>query len=91
MSDAPTAPDDPRFLGADEVSRALSVSRSTAYKLMRQMGRVVAGRVVRVSREAFERWLAEHHRPAEKPTRSKRAAHADEEQQRQLRLGFARK
>lgn len=41
------------YLTADDVARILTVSRTTAYKLMRQMGRLVEGRVVRVARTSL--------------------------------------
>lgn len=81
----------PTFLTAVEVARALGVSRSTAYRLMRQMGRVRAGRVVRVSREAFDAWVA-----ANTETTARHAAARDRAQRRarddQRQLGlFARR
>jgi excisionase family DNA binding protein len=71
------------FLTALEVAAALGVSRSTAYRLMREMGRVRAGRVVRVSREAFDAWVAAHTEPRPRP-KSKPANEG------QLTLGFRR-
>ncbi len=77
-----------RYLTAEQVARALSVSRSTAYRLMHEMGRVRVGRVVRVSREAFETWLAAQ-TERERRERSKRSASILERRaDGQLTLGF---
>lgn len=66
---------------AAEVAGALGVSKTTAYKLMREMGRVRIGRVVRVQREAFDQWVASHTEP--RPTPKRRSQNDD-----QLTLGF---
>jgi len=63
------------FLTAAEVASALGVSKTTAYKIMREMGCVRVGRVIRVSREAFDAWVASHTerpRPKVKPPREDR-------------------
>jgi excisionase family DNA binding protein len=64
--------DDP-FLTAAEVARSLGVSRTTAYRLMREMGRVRVGRVVRVPRASFERWIDAHTEPRERPKKKPRS------------------
>jgi excisionase family DNA binding protein len=64
--------DDP-FLTAAEVARSLGVSRTTAYRLMREMGRVRVGRVVRVPRTSFERWIEAHTEPRDRPKRKPRS------------------
>jgi excisionase family DNA binding protein len=69
---------------AAEVAEELGVSKTTAYKLMREMGRVRVGRVVRVKREAFEAWVAAHTEPAAGVSRRTRRRNDD-----QLTLGFA--
>lgn len=69
------------FMTAVEVAAELSVSKSTAYKLMRALGRVRVGRVVRVKREAFEAWVASHTEPRPRPKRKGPDG--------QLTLGFA--
>lgn len=69
------------FMTAVEVASALGVSRTTAYKLMREMGRVRVGRVVRVKREAFDAWVAAHTEPRPQRRRPARA-------EGQLTLGF---
>lgn len=70
------------FLNAAEVASALGISKTTAYKVMREMGCVRVGRVVRVSRDVFDAWVTEHtERP--RPKKSK----LDE---RQLSLGWKR-
>jgi excisionase family DNA binding protein len=61
------------FLTAAEVARALGVSRTTAYRLMREMGRVRVGRVVRVARTSFEAWV-EAHTEARSREQKKRSA-----------------
>jgi excisionase family DNA binding protein len=71
------------FLNAGEVASALGISKTTAYKAMREMGCVRVGRVVRVSREAFDAWVASH---TERPQPKKRAPKED----RQLSI-FERK
>lgn len=48
------------FLTAAEVASALGISKTTAYKVMREIGAVRVGRVVRVSREAFDAWVEAH-------------------------------
>jgi excisionase family DNA binding protein len=67
---------------AAEVAEELGVSKTTAYKLMREMGRVRVGRVVRVKREAFDAWVAAHTEPRPQPKR--RGPNTD-----QLTLGFS--
>ncbi|MGZ3416722.1 MAG: helix-turn-helix domain-containing protein [Polyangiales bacterium] len=57
------------FLTASEVARSLGVSRTTAYRLMREMGRVRVGRVVRVSRTSFEAWVESHTEERSRPRR----------------------
>lgn len=74
--------DEARFLTAEQVARRLGVSRTTAHRIMREIGRVRTGRVVRVSREAFEGWLSEH---TERP-RAKRRGPAAGRDDRQLGL-----
>ncbi len=69
------------FMTAVEVAAALGVSRTTAYKLMRETGRVRVGRVVRVKREAFEAWVAAHTEP--RPAKKRAARETN-----QLTLGF---
>jgi excisionase family DNA binding protein len=71
------------FLTAADVASALGVSRTTAYKVMREIGCVRVGRVVRVSREAFDAWVASH---TETPRPKKRAPRED----LQLSLGWRR-
>jgi excisionase family DNA binding protein len=61
------------FLTAAEVARTLGVSRTTAYRLMREMGRVRVGRAIRVSRVAFDAWLASHTEPRRKAPAKRRA------------------
>jgi excisionase family DNA binding protein len=61
------------FMTAVEVAAALGVSRTTAYKLMREMGRVRVGRVVRVKRDAFDAWVAAHTERAPAPKKRARA------------------
>ncbi len=73
---------EPEYLSAEQVARILAVSRSTAYKLMREMGRLVQGRVVRVSRASLDSWIARHSEPPEKK-RARREA-----DQRQLPMRF---
>ncbi len=71
------------FLTAAEVASALGVSKTTAYKVMRDIGCVRVGRVVRVSREAFDAWVASHtERPRPRPREPR--------EERQLTLGFRR-
>jgi excisionase family DNA binding protein len=70
------------FMTAVEVAAELGVSKSTAYKLMREMGRVRVGRVVRVKRDAFDAWVASHTEP--RPPRAPRKKGAEG----QLTLGF---
>ena len=63
------------FLTAAEVATSLGVSKTTAYKVMREIGCVRVGRVVRVSREAFDAWVASHTelpKPKKKPPREDR-------------------
>jgi excisionase family DNA binding protein len=64
------------FLTAAEVASALGISKTTAYKVMREIGCVHVGRVVRVSREAFDAWVASH---TEKPKAKKREPRADDQ------------
>lgn len=71
------------FLNAAEVASALGVSKTTAYKVMREMGCVRVGRVVRVSRDAFDAWVAAH---TERPPTKKR----EPREERQLSLGWKR-
>lgn len=52
----------PRFLTAADVAAELQVSRRTAHGLMKQMTHVYAGRLLRVSRIAFDDWLAAQQR-----------------------------
>ena len=54
---------EPEYLSAEQVARILAVSRTTAYKVMREMGRLVQGRVVRVSRASLDLWIARHSEP----------------------------
>lgn len=70
------------YLTADDVARILTVSRTTAYKLMRQMGRLVEGRVVRVSRTSLDLWIARHSEP---PVRKRRGG-----DDRQIAIPFRR-
>ncbi len=72
------------FLTAAEVASALGVSKTTAYKVMREVGCVRVGRVVRVSREAFDAWVSAH---TERPKPKKTGSRGEE---RQLSLGFRR-
>ncbi len=76
------ADDAAEYLTADDVARILTVSRTTAYKLMRQMGRLVQGRVVRVSRVALTAWIARHSEP---PARKRRIG-----DDRQIAIPFRR-
>lgn len=71
------------FMTAVEVAAALGVSRTTAYKVMREIGRVRVGRVVRVKRDAFEAWIAAHTEPRY-PKKQKKPAR----ESAQLTLGF---
>ncbi len=63
------------FLTAAQVAQTLGVSRTTAHRIMREIGRVRTQRVVRVSRDAFDAWVASN---TERP-RGKRREH-DERQ-----------
>lgn len=47
-----------QLLTVDDVAAELQIPRSTAYLYMREMVRVVAGRHVRVSRQALDAWIA---------------------------------
>lgn len=67
---------------AVEVAAELGVSKSTAYKLMCEVGRVRVGRVVRVKREAFDTWVASHTESRPNPRPKRRAPEG------QLTLGF---
>jgi len=49
-------------LTAADIAEELQVSPATAYRLMAQMTRLVVGRSVRVSREAFDRYLRRQER-----------------------------
>ena len=65
------------FLTAADVASALGISKTTAYKVMREIGAVRVGRVVRVSREAFEAWVDAHTerpRPKRKKTEDRQLA-----------------
>lgn len=57
-SDSPQA----GYLSASDIARELGISRAEAYRLVRQMFALREGRVVRVSRRAFDRWVTEHTR-----------------------------
>lgn len=69
------------FLSAEDVARILGVSRTTAHKIMRGLGRLTVGRVVRVSRAALDAWIVAH---TEAPTRRRRA-----NDDRQMAIPFA--
>lgn len=53
---------DGRYLSASDIADELAISRAEAYRLVRQMFALREGRVVRVSRRAFNRWVANHTR-----------------------------
>lgn len=55
----------PRFLTADDIAKDLGVSRTIAYERMKEMTRVVTGRLVRVSRQAYSAWLERHRKEGE--------------------------
>lgn len=69
------------YLSAEDVARILAVSRTTAHKIMRALGRLTLGRVVRVSRAALEAWIAAHTEP---PARRRRSP-----DDRQMAMPFA--
>jgi excisionase family DNA binding protein len=48
-----------RFLTPADLAAELSVSLRTAYRLAEEIGATRIGKLVRVSREAFEAWLAQ--------------------------------
>jgi len=48
------------YLTAKDISQELGVSRTRAYKILKQCTRIVGGRTVRVSRQAFEAWKERH-------------------------------
>lgn len=75
---APREEGDGEFLSAEDVARILAVSRTTAHKIMRSLGRLTVGRVVRVSRAALDAWIAAH---TETPSRRRPAkGHGDDRQ-----------
>lgn len=47
-------------LSAKNIATELSISRSAAYEIMKEMPRLVHRRTVRVSRSDFEEWRARH-------------------------------
>jgi hypothetical protein len=48
------------YLSPKDIATELGVSRSRAYEIARECRRLVFGRTVRVSREAFEAWKQRH-------------------------------
>ena len=48
------------YLSPADIARVLAVDRQTAWRLARRMGCTHVGRLLRVSREHFEAWVAAH-------------------------------
>src|SRR5438128_1213062 len=49
-----------QYLTAKDIAKELSISLARAYEITKECLRVVTGRSVRVSREAFEAWKRRH-------------------------------
>jgi predicted DNA-binding transcriptional regulator AlpA len=58
-----------RYLSAEDIHVALSVSRSTAYDVLSNARCVKFGSTVRVAESAFQRWL-DHHKVMPTPPHS---------------------
>src|SRR5690349_14869626 len=69
MSNSKPPPGPALYLKAAEVMRELTVSKSSAYALIRRMPHVKDGRILRVKRTDFEAWLKAQTRPEVPPLR----------------------
>jgi hypothetical protein len=60
-----------KYLRAEDIANELDVSRTRAYEIMRECTRVVTGRSVRVTPQAFAAWKERHTLgPCESPSTS---------------------
>lgn len=58
---------DERYLTAKDIREILGISKSRAYEILNEMTCVVFGKSIRVSQEAFDRWVRAHEQPPAPP------------------------
>ncbi len=49
-----------KYLSPRDIAEEIGVSRSRAYEIARECTRIVVGRTIRVSRQAFDAWKKRH-------------------------------